>query len=269
MKCYASHLGNCSGGPSKEHVISRSVLALAGDVILVSGFPWQEKDKYDSVGINSLASKVLCQNHNNSLSKADNEGRLFVQSIKSIFETFVETNESPVDDVIINGELIELWLLKILCGIYSLKKKGEVPKEWIKILFEKEKFGKDCGFYFFGFEGNASWFFNLVKVISVRDDKNMFAGAKFGIGGLSLLLALGKPNFENPNMKYMLRPKRIVFSKGEISKNIVLSWNSYPSSGTITMNILGTTEDPPPEYVPLVSPTWPLPVVTKKQPRKN
>lgn len=70
MTCWANSLGGCGGGPSREHIISKS--QFDDDVITVQGFRWCKAPK--TVGLASLIAKNLCQNHNAALSPADLEG---------------------------------------------------------------------------------------------------------------------------------------------------------------------------------------------------
>ncbi len=86
MKCYAKNLGNCQGLITREHYISKSVLEIAGKKIQVSGFPWQENNKPIDIGINSLASNILCEFHNSQLSPLDENGRKLLFALKTSFD---------------------------------------------------------------------------------------------------------------------------------------------------------------------------------------
>ena len=88
MGCFAVHLGDCSGGISKEHYVSRSVLAIAGNTVQVSGFPWQEPDEPLEIGIGALTSRILCSHHNSELSPLDETASKFLRALKTSFDLF-------------------------------------------------------------------------------------------------------------------------------------------------------------------------------------
>lgn len=254
LRCYAAYLGNCNGGITREHYISRSVLDIAGNVVRISGFPWQETDKVKDIGINTFVSKVLCRHHNNELSPLDESGKAFLQALKSVFNNAVGKTEFNDEAFSLEGDRIELWLLKILCGLCAVSKSVAIPKRWTNILFEREEFPQGWGLHIFGEEGGATWFFNLVRVISIPDKTGKIAGAKFGIGGLVLLLAFGKPDFSDSRVKSIYRPRGIIIEKDAKTKTLDFSWGKYSGEGSIHLNITGLIEDGLPIYKPLVGP---------------
>ena len=243
MVCYAEHLGNCNGGISKEHYVSRSVLEAAGGEIQVSGFPWQEKNETKKVGINSLVSKVLCSYHNSELSSLDASGSSFLEALRSIFNTTIEEREFSNEIFNLDGKKTELWLLKIFCGLLATSKVTKIPGRWVEILFEKELFPDGSGLHIFGETGRGIWFFNLVRVFSVQDTNSTnIAGAKFGIGGLAFLLAFGRPNFSESSMRSILRPDKLSFEKNCKTKEINFTWGEYQPGNSIKIRIEGLVQ---------------------------
>lgn len=103
MKCWASPLGDCAGGQSREHIISKT--QFEDDTITVSGMPWCPKPK--QVGLASLVRKNLCVAHNNRLGAADREALLFRLSIKAHHQSRILPVQIKLD-----ARLIEQWLLK-------------------------------------------------------------------------------------------------------------------------------------------------------------
>jgi len=117
------------------------------------------------IGIDSLASKVLCRRHNSDLSPLDHVGHDFLQALHTIFCAGVSDDEFRHEVFHVDGSKLELWLLKVLCGILASQKR-DVPSIWVKTLFEKQMFAEDSGVYLFAEEGRElTWFFNLVRVI--------------------------------------------------------------------------------------------------------
>lgn len=237
MDCFAAQLGNCSGNLSREHYVSRSVLELAGKSVRISGFPWQKPNIPKDVGISSLTSKILCRRHNSELSSLDFVGKDFLQSLKSSFDEATGENEFCDKSFSIQGDMLELWLLKILCGILSTARKYTIPESWVEYLYQKRPFPEQSGIHFFGIEGTASWYFNLLRIISVPGKLGGIAGAKFGIGGLAVLLGFGKPIFEEAQFQSLYRPASIRITKGSGIQNLNFSWKDYEGKGSLTLHI--------------------------------
>jgi hypothetical protein len=106
--CWARSLGNCSGGPSREHIISKS--QFDGDKITLKGLPWCKEPK--TIGLASLVAKNLCQHHNRDLSPVDAEAKRFKDGLSAILRNPVLPVRLKLD-----ARLIERWLLKTTINI--------------------------------------------------------------------------------------------------------------------------------------------------------
>ena len=164
MECWASLIGGCSKGSSKEHYISGGIFD--DTVISVFGLPWC-KDQPASIGLNNAVSKILCQTHNSQLSPYDSEA--------SKLSRFLSSNiiEDPLknDSISINGILLEKWLIKTLINLGYLgamdqpKYSKIVPEEAIvRYLFQNTKIRDGIGLYFVsgglsntGYRTSVSW----------------------------------------------------------------------------------------------------------------
>lgn len=262
MRCYATQLGNCKGGITKEHYVSRSVLEIAGREIQITGFPWQQHNESANVGINSLVSKVLCRHHNSELSHLDASGREFLRALKTSFDSAVSKDEFTHEVFNVAGDKIELWLLKILCGVLAVSKNVTVPEKWVEILFEREPIADGSGLHIFGEMGSSRsesgrssvWFFNLVRVSTVLDKNRRIAGAKFGIGGLAFLLAFGKVTFHDPTIQSIYRPGKISIERDAETKVINFSWGRYTGGGSVELMIAGPADAGDSKAKPIVEP---------------
>ena len=145
-KCWAECLGNCSGGLSREHIISKAFFD--DDSIQVSGFDWTE-DEVRNIGLSSAVSKVLCKTHNNLLSPLDAE-------IKNTREYFLKLSElvskdKQTDELIgnIDGVKFERWLLKTTINIIraSPKKYNHFFPDYllVQMAFGDVPFNYDAG----------------------------------------------------------------------------------------------------------------------------
>jgi len=70
-RCWAAVLGNCGGGISGEHLVSKRLFRRK--TVVVQGLPWNEKNP-QSIGLNALTANILCRDHNSALSIVDDEG---------------------------------------------------------------------------------------------------------------------------------------------------------------------------------------------------
>ena len=231
MTCYAAHLGDCAGGLSKEHYVSESVLEIAGTAIQVTGFPWQRSGETAQIGAASLAAKILCRRHNEQLSPLDSVAKGFLSDLKLSFQEASE-NRLSNSTYQASGSFFELWLLKVLCGLLPLCK--VVSRTRGSTFFSSgNPWPAGAGLHIFGTPGMASWYFTLVRVISVvtTEDPSRIAGAKFGIGGLALLLAFGKPRFTEPGMQALYRPASLLIERNGKQNQHLLSWEDHGAHG--------------------------------------
>jgi hypothetical protein len=113
-KCWAECLGNCSGGLSREHIVSKAFFE--DDPISVSGFDWT-KDEERTISLNSAVSKVLCKTHNTMLSPLDAEVKTAREHFRKLSELVYEDKQN--DELIgkIDGAKFERWLLKTTINV--------------------------------------------------------------------------------------------------------------------------------------------------------
>jgi hypothetical protein len=121
--CYLSHTNDCSRGITGEHYVSRTALEeLSEPVVAIDGVHWLAPGEQRVIGINSLTAKILCGRHNSALSPLDDEGGQFLRTIKSIHASLGKKSLSRKTLVsIVSGEALEIWILKIACGLFYSK----------------------------------------------------------------------------------------------------------------------------------------------------
>src|ERR1051326_2721329 len=121
--CYLAHTNDCSEGLSGEHYVSQAVLAQLSDTaVAVKGAFWLPPDEEKITGINSLTAKILCARHNGALSGLDTEAALFLRRLREIRIQLGRKSLSrkPILSII-SGETLELWVLKLACGLFYSK----------------------------------------------------------------------------------------------------------------------------------------------------
>ena len=101
----------------------RSALGeLSEPVVATDGVHWLAPGEQRVIGINSLTANILCGRHNSALSPLDDEGGQFLRTIKSIHASLGKKSLSRKTLVsIVSGEALEMWILKIACGLFYSK----------------------------------------------------------------------------------------------------------------------------------------------------
>lgn len=151
--CWARSLGGCGGGPSREHILSKS--QFHSDLVHVKGFSWCSGGK--TVGIASLVAKNLCRVHNSALSPADLEAKRLLDALLEI-NRCTEARKSGTRRPRIVREIdatrIEQWLLKTTFNMAlqgdmrdGLFVDGAANPQLVRIAFGLEEFDEPHGLF--------------------------------------------------------------------------------------------------------------------------
>ena len=184
--CYARALADCNETLSHEHYISETVLqqiSVSG-MISVSGLPRMPVGELREIPAHVLAAKVLCQRHNEALSSLDVLAGRFFQ--------FADDQTTHQALMLMNGDDLERWMLKALCG-YATSKGISFgserlldwcpPTQWLQILFGSEPIPSDCGLYYIASAGCR------LRVAGSGIKINAIGNSESGAVGLILLVA--------------------------------------------------------------------------------
>jgi len=195
-RCYARALSDCDRKLSREHYISESILSLRDKSIGITGFPWLDSGEQRSISKASLTAKVLCSRHNSVLSGLDSIALLLFTYLMGLN---IEENQEVL---LINGEEIERWMLKALCGVVasgnvvhdSKRILGwEPPYHWLEILFGTGRIPPDCGLYYiigkYHLPANQ---FAMINTISNKTSGNI-VGMTFVLEAFPFLFAMEPP----------------------------------------------------------------------------
>jgi len=100
--------------------MSRSVLeAIGSPAVAIDGAPWLAPGERKAVGIESLTAKILCIRHNSALSPLDEAAEQFFKRLRVIHADLQRRSLSLKRSlVIMSGEALELWMLKLACGLF-------------------------------------------------------------------------------------------------------------------------------------------------------
>ncbi len=145
---------------SLEHFISKSVSAAIAndkDGLTVSGLPFligksiQLQPKAIAVG------RVLCDKHNSDLHYLDDAAKQFVESLAQARSHFRANHDkqTATKTYSINGNHIELWFLKAICGMVASGNvtcngqpvTGNAPLPILNLLYQVASFQAPWGLY--------------------------------------------------------------------------------------------------------------------------
>jgi hypothetical protein len=112
-------------------------LTADGGQLNLSKFAWQSSKESTIVSPNDVKAKVLCKAHNEALSAYDAIGGRFVALL--LRSGWLETN-TPAATGLFNGEDLERWFLKTLCGVVAMEASvrgvcWHAPIAWLNSLF--------------------------------------------------------------------------------------------------------------------------------------
>ncbi len=142
LRCYAAPIGGCSPQLSGEHYLSHAILRrmtnYGGGQLQVSKMAWLPPGKSLRIPPSQLKAKVLCTAHNAALSPYDGIGDRFYELL---LKTGEPANDARTATGLFNGEDLERWFLKTLCGVTAMEAevKGAqwcAPKPWLEALLK-------------------------------------------------------------------------------------------------------------------------------------
>lgn len=123
-ECWARMLGDCAGGMSGEHYLSKSLFL--GNTITVRGLPWCKSEPV-TISLSTAKANILCKHHNEALSDADSEASRF-QTIIECINRKPRLNKDgrlrkPPERHIVSGRLLARWLTKTYCNLMTVSKR--------------------------------------------------------------------------------------------------------------------------------------------------
>lgn len=114
---------------------------------------------------NSLTSKLLCDRHNSALSPLDDEAGNFFRTLQEIKNDLTENSISRRKELyLFSGEMIELWMLKVACGLglsfasrngIRLKTDHIFDLNAVETAFTNSRWQPDAGMYLSAKIGNT------------------------------------------------------------------------------------------------------------------
>ena len=239
-KCYARQLNDCDHKATAEHYVSESVLKIvevSGRHMKIAGPHWLARGEERPVSLRRLGPKVLCKRHNEALGTLDQIGKKF-------FEFIMGANVQN-EYLMINGDEVERWMLKVLCGYLASgwisrdHKHSEPSNQWLQILFGSDTVPAGSGLYILrGKDITVNYHQIGVRVIE-SNEAGVFNGLYFLIAGFQFLFFMGSPRPDIPlrifdsgwQMRY--RPECIVIASDSDQREVHLG--IPPRGGFVVM----------------------------------
>jgi len=218
-RCFLHGHSACEGKISGEHYISRTVLDAigGGGAVHIGGLAWQPPDTVQTIGINALVSKVLCEKHNAGLSPLDKTaGRLF-RAIDGVDKRPAATR--PLTQV--DGNLIERWFLKLYCGLAAAKGNGATIPYTLLRLLTGEPWPEGWGLYV-PFPAGPLTLATEFYYEALNAPTGEIKGIRLRVAGVHFNLLLGRP--DSPAAWGLHRPRGLIFNNGSLEKRIELLW---------------------------------------------
>ncbi len=233
LKCFAAGTRCCGQKLTAEHYISESVLRVfLGDKAAVSGFVFPDK----TVGISALTAKILCDRHNSLLAPLDTAAARLTRNVVDFVRVAAQPDALERGFFLLNGDDIESWLLKMLCGLVASGAvpslaKGNPPGAWLDALYGRAPWPSDWGLYVRNeAAGVESTIVEELKIGFRDDSEQQPYRLALAMGPWHLVLHVGADADERPAAGFTHRPTLLLTQHGETSLGIGLTY-SRPSEG--------------------------------------
>ena len=228
-KCYMASTYDCCDKISKEHWLSQAVLRQIGELTVI-GLPQSRKSPV-TVGLNSLAAKVLCSRHNAALSELDTSAGYAFANLNAALGHLLnpQQNRRLERNFLVDGFAIELWSLKALLGAHHggiLAASGVPTRDALTFdmpaavsTLTTGQFRSGTGLYYI-----SQWNRSAAAAIATLSDQAKLVGGHFVLAQFSYHLAIDCPP-EDPYTTKRLRPRAIRVHHEEFVSNIVFAWD--------------------------------------------
>ena len=246
--CYPRDTDDCSQQISREHYMSKAVLEQLGSTLRVSGVPWLQPGGTLDTSVGSLTAKILCKRHNEALSPLDSEASLFLSTLRdALIDLRRKTLSRKPIFHLINGTALELWMLKVACGLYfavgardrkRISETHTIAMDKVCRAFFQSDWDPSGGLYFFGNTGTRVTVADNVGMTPLTDDvAHRFSGNRISLHGFTLDCLFDTAG-TNPGAwgGLVRRPTELVLRRGRRAHHIILTWPRGTPEQSITLD---------------------------------
>jgi hypothetical protein len=239
---------DCTADLSAEHYISRSVLEAIGPTVAISGVPWLPDGAEKEIGINNLTAKILCSRHNSALWPLDSAVGAFFKKLQAIEVNLQQKSLSRKHSlVLMSGEALELWMLKLACGLFYSKNAAadgtrlidqhEVNEGLVQEALLFGRWREGCGLYLRkpqGFRIPDPDTISMAPLIALNEDR--LVGSALSLTGLEFELIfnpIGASKQDLAQAGWIHRPTELRFEIETRAHSIALTWPSETSPNLV------------------------------------
>jgi len=240
IDCWATMLGECGRGRSREHYISDGIFD--GELVTAVGLPWCREEPV-TIGLKRAVAKILCAKHNAALSGFDAEA--------AKLSRFLQTNvlDQPLVEstIALQGSLLEKWAIKTFLNLGYIRglhreqpNRLYPPPQLVRYIFQSGPVADGVGLYFVtGKISNSNYptglWWNVIQHTARREEILGMAFTFFGVRFVvsippiraeDKIATLGEINgFDYSTAKIVYRPDNITLTSGSAGfKRILLEW---------------------------------------------
>jgi hypothetical protein len=191
------------------------------------------------LSINNLTARILCSRHNSSLSLLDDAAGGFLRTIHGSYVDLQRRSVSLKREyVLISGEAIERWMLKVALGLFYSRiaaRDGHRLIEGYSMSRELAHEGlfagrwrQNCGLYVhapFGHVVTTESTLTLAPLIALEEAR--FLGLTMKIAGMEFMLIFdpaGQILDDMDREGWVLRPSEIYLGRQTRSHSLILTW---------------------------------------------
>jgi hypothetical protein len=246
---------NCSENISKEHYISRSVLASMdkAGTQKISGIPWKPREALHTMPTDSLVAKVLCERHNVALSPLDAEAGRFIRTIGSYDRGF---HKKPyhTEITLFCGEELEKWMLKTVCGMVAagtvarggIQLDTIISETWVSILAGEKDWPRLWGMYV-AVPSSATYHYSSFGFQPYSHlETGQVLAAELTINNFVFYVVLDRPAAPSAWGRY--RTRTLIFERDGVEKVIEISWREPRLQQVVTFSRAASYGGPPPDW---------------------
>ncbi len=228
--------------------MSKAVLDQLGSTLRVSGVPWLQPGETLDTSAGSLTAKILCKRHNEALSPLDSEASLFLSTLrKALIDLRRKTLSRKPIFHLINGAAIELWMLKVACGLYfsvgskdgkRISETHTIAMDNVFRAFVQLDWDTRGGLYFVGNTGTRVTVADNVGMTTLTDQvARRFSGNRISLHGFTLDCLFDTVG-ANPGAwsGVVWRPSELVLRRGRRAHHIILTWPRGTPEQSITLD---------------------------------
>jgi hypothetical protein len=245
--CYLRDTRDCSEQISREHYISKAVLAQLGSTLRVSGMPWLEPGQTLDTSVASLTAKILCKRHNEALSPLDGEAALFLSILRAALIDLRRKTISRKPIIhLASGDALELWMVKVACGLYfatGSKDNRRISEthtiDLVKVrraLFDLD-WESRAGLYFLGDVGARVNVQDIVEMSPLSlDSERRFCGARISLHGYAFDCLFDTAGANSGHWTGLVRrPTEFVLKRKQREHHIIVTWPPGNPERSITL----------------------------------